>query len=94
MYVSLLSSQQDGRDYVSIGRVKVMTRWRASANPGSRAEREAAIKALQREAEEFGADAVVDVKFEIDGVKGADIDGVALQRVTVSGLAIRFAAAA
>jgi uncharacterized protein YbjQ (UPF0145 family) len=94
MYVSLLSSLQDGRDYVAIGRVKAMTRWRASANPGNDAEREAAVRALQIEAEEFGADAVVDVKFEIDGVKGADIDGVTLQRVTVSGLAIRFAVAA
>ena len=94
MYVSLLSSLQDGRDYVAIGRVKAMTCWRAVANPGSEAERETAIRALQREAEEFGADAVVDVQFAIDGVKDADIDGVTLQRVTASGLAIRFAVAA
>lgn len=94
MQVSLSNSVEGGRDYVEIGRVKATTRWRAAANPGSEAEREAAIRALQREAEEFGADAIVDVKFEIDGVKGADIEGVTLQRVTVSGLAIRFAAAA
>ncbi len=62
--------------------------------PGSEAERQAAIEALTREAEEYGADAIVDVRFEVDGVKGCDIDGVILQRVTVTGLAVRFARAA
>ncbi len=47
-----------------------------------------------REAEEYGADAVVDVRFEVDGVKGSDIEGVQLQRVTATGLAVRFARAA
>ncbi len=44
-----------------------------------------------REAAEYDADAIVDVRFEVDGVKGVDIEGVALQRVTVTGLAVRFA---
>jgi len=56
--------------------------------------REAAIEALKREAEDYGADAVVDVRFEVDDVRGSDIEGVALQRVTVTGLAVRFARAA
>jgi hypothetical protein len=30
----------------------------------------------------------------VDDVKGVEIDGVALQRVTVSGLAVRFSRAA
>ena len=47
-----------------------------------------------REAAEYGADAVIDVRFEIDDVKGHDIDGVALRRVTATGLAVRFARAA
>ena len=62
--------------------------------PGSEAERQAAIEALKREAAEYAADAIVDVRFEVDDVRGVDIDGVALQRVTVSGLAVRFARAA
>ena len=50
--------------------------------------------ALMREAEEYGADAVVDVRFEVDGVKSSDIEGVPLQRVIATGLAVRFARAA
>lgn len=94
MKVSFAATLDDGRATTAIGRIKATTRWRAADEPGSEAEREAAIEALVREAAEYGADAVVDVRFEVDGVKGVDIEGVALQRVTVTGLAIRFAQAA
>jgi uncharacterized protein YbjQ (UPF0145 family) len=63
-------------------------------DPGAEADRQAAIEALTREAEEYGADAVVDVRFEVDDCKGCDIDGVRLQRLTATGLAVRFARAA
>ncbi len=94
MKVSFAATLDDGRATTAIGRIKATTRWRAADEPGSEAEREAAIEALVREAAEYGADAVVDVRFEVDGVKGVDIEGVALQRVTVTGLAVRFAQAA
>ena len=94
MQVSFAAALDDGRRTIAIGRIKATTRWRSAADPGSEAERQAAIKALTREAEEYGADAIVDVRFEVDGVKGSDVDGVMLQRVTVSGLAVRFARAA
>jgi uncharacterized protein YbjQ (UPF0145 family) len=58
------------------------------------ADRNAAVAALTREAEEYGADAVVDVRFEVDGCKVCDVDGVQLRRVTATGLAVRFAQAA
>ena len=83
MQVSFSSGLDDGRPTTAIGRVKAATRWRAAGEPGAEAERQAAIEALKREAEEYGADAIVDVRFEVDGVRGPDIDGVALQRVTV-----------
>jgi uncharacterized protein YbjQ (UPF0145 family) len=94
MEVSFGSVLEDGRRTTAIGRVRVTTRWRAAEEPGSEAEREAAIEALKREAEEYGADALVDVRFEVDDVKGADMEGVVLQRVAVTGLAVRFARAA
>ena len=94
MQVSFSKGLDDGRETTAIGRIKAATRWRAADEPGSEAERQAAIEALMREAAEYGADAIVDVRFEVDDVKGVDIDGVALQRVTVSGLAVRFAQAA
>ena len=94
MEISVSSDAEDGRTKTVIGRVTATSRWRAGAGMGSEAERHAAIEALMREAAEYGADGVVDVRFELDGVKGYDIDGVSLQRVTVSGLAVRFAHAA
>jgi uncharacterized protein YbjQ (UPF0145 family) len=94
MKVSYSATLDDGRATTAIGRIKSATRWRAAAEPGTEAERQAAIEALTREAAEYGADAVVDVRFEVDGVKGVDIEGVALQRVIVTGIAVRYARAA
>jgi uncharacterized protein YbjQ (UPF0145 family) len=94
MKMSFTSALDDGRATTAIGRVKATTRWRAADGEGSEGERQAAIDALKREAEEYGADAVVDVRFELDDVRGHDIDGVALRRVTATGLAVRFARAA
>jgi len=94
MQVSFTSGLDDGRATIAIGRVKATTRWRAAENNGSEEERLAAIEALKREAAEYGAEAIVDVRFEVDDVKGVDLSGVALQRVSVTGLAVRFARAA
>ncbi len=94
MEVSFTSDLEDDRAKTVIGRVKATSRWRAASGAGTDAERKAAIEALMREAAEYGADAVVDVRFEADDVKGHDIDGVALRRVTATGLAVRFARAA
>jgi len=93
MYVSFSSEFDGGRPMTPIGRIRAATRWRAAGDPGAETDRQAAIEALRREAEEYGADAVVDVRFEVDGVKGPDV-GVELQRVTATGLAVRFARAA
>ena len=62
--------------------------------PATRAPKPTAIEALRREAEDYGADGVIDVRFEVEGCKGSDIDGVRLNRVTATGLAVRFAEAA
>ncbi|HKN30677.1 MAG TPA: heavy metal-binding domain-containing protein [Roseiarcus sp.] len=94
MQVSFSSGLDDGRATTAIGRVKAAARWRAADQPHSEAERQAAIEALKREAAEYGADAIVDVRFEVDDVRAVDIDSVALQRVAVTGLAVRFARAA
>jgi uncharacterized protein YbjQ (UPF0145 family) len=94
MQVSYESELEDGRAKTVIGPVKAVSRWRAAQTMGTEAERRAAIEALMREAAEYGADAVVDVRFEVDDVKGSDIDGIVLQRVTATGLAVRFARAA
>lgn len=94
MQISFSSNLDDGRETTPIGKVRASARWRAASRPGTDAEREAAIEALKREAGEYGADAIVDVRFEVDDAKGVDVEGVALQRVSVTGLAVRFARAA
>jgi uncharacterized protein YbjQ (UPF0145 family) len=65
-----------------------------TGDPGAEANRQTAIEALRREAEDYGADGVVDVRLDVEGSKGCDIDGVQLERVTATGLAVRFAEAA
>lgn len=85
---------EEGRAKTVIGRVTATSRWKAGQGMGSEAERHAAIEALMREAAEYGADGVVDVRFEIDAVTGHDIESVRLRRVTATGLAVRFAQAA
>ncbi|HEY6519203.1 MAG TPA: hypothetical protein VIZ19_07520 [Roseiarcus sp.] len=52
------------------------------------------MDALTREAEDYGADGVVDLQFGVEGCKGCEIDGLRLERVTATGLAVRFAEAA
>jgi hypothetical protein len=94
MYVSFSSDLDGGRPMTAIGRIRAAARWRAAGDPGVDGDRQAAIEALTREAEEYGADAVVDVRFEVDGCKGCEVEGVALERVTATGLAVRFARAA
>ena len=91
MYMSFSGDLDGGRPMTAIGRVRATTRWRAAGDPAAEADRQAAIEALKREAEEYGADAVVEVRIEMDGCKGCDVEGVDLERVTATGLAVRFA---
>ena len=94
MQVSSAAALDDGRRTIAIGRIRATGPWRAAGGSGAEADRRAVIEALTREAEDYGADAIVDVRFEVDGCKGGDIGGVQLERVTATGLAVRFAEAA
>jgi Putative heavy-metal-binding len=94
MQVSFAAALDGGRRTVPIGRIRATAPWRAAIGPSVEADRQTAVEALRREAEEYGADAIIDVQFEIDACKGYDVDGVRLQRVTATGLAVRIAQAA
>ena len=94
MQVSFAAALDDGRRTVAIGRIRATAPWRAAIGPSLEADRQTAVETLRREAEEYGADAIIDVRFEIEGCKGYDVDGVQLQRVTATGLAVRIAQAA
>lgn len=94
MQVSQTQELEGGRQTHAIGRIKAVGAWRAANATGGEAEKRAALRALIREAEDCGADAIVGVEYHLDGVVGADIDGVALKRVVATGVAVRLALAA
>jgi uncharacterized protein YbjQ (UPF0145 family) len=49
------------------------------------------VQELICEAQEYGADAIIGLEFHVDDIKRADIEGTALQRVAVRGIAVKFA---
>ena len=92
MQVSFTSALEGGRAVHTIGRIKAVGRWRAADEPPTDGDRRALLMALTREAEEYGADALVEVRFEAD--ETADNDGVSLRRLVASGSAVRASLAA
>jgi uncharacterized protein YbjQ (UPF0145 family) len=94
MEVSFSGVLADGRPHHAIGRVKAVGRWRAAVEPHLEADRAAVLSALMREAEDYGAEALTEVSFEIEEAPGADIDRVGRRRVVAIGSAVRFALAA
>jgi uncharacterized protein YbjQ (UPF0145 family) len=94
MQVTYTNDPEGGRGHHSIGRIKAVARWRATNAPAAEADRLAAVLALIREAESCDADAIVGLRFEVDAVRSADIDRTPLQRVTATGIAVKFDEAA
>jgi uncharacterized protein YbjQ (UPF0145 family) len=94
MQVSYTNKLEGGRRHHSIGRLKASSGWRAVNAPAAEADRVAAVRALIREAEEYDADAIIGLDFEVDSVSCADIGGAPLQRVAATGIAVKFDEAA
>ncbi len=86
MQVSFTGSLQGGRAAKTIGRIKVVGRWRGVDEPATEADRRALLRDLTREAEDYGADALIDVRFEAE--ETAESDGVSLRRLVASGSAV------
>jgi hypothetical protein len=91
MQLSFTASLNTDRAAFPLGRVSAKGPWKPEA---SEAEREIAMRALVREAEEYGADGVVEVAFEIEECKGVECEGVKLRRVVATGRAVRLTLAA
>ena len=94
MQVSYANELEGGRRYHSIGRIKASSHWRGANDLVPEADRLAAVRALIREAEDYEADAIVGLDFELDRVDGVEIGGVPLRRVAATGLAVKFDEAA
>jgi uncharacterized protein YbjQ (UPF0145 family) len=92
MQVSFTGSLQAGRAAKTIGRIKVVGRWRGADEPATEADRRALLRDLTREAEDYGADALIDVRFEAEDT--AESDGVCLRRLVASGSAVQMTLAA
>jgi uncharacterized protein YbjQ (UPF0145 family) len=94
MQVSYTNRLEGGRRHHSIGRVKASSGWRAVSAPAAEADRFAAVRALIREAEEYEADAIIGLDFEVDSVNCADIGGAPLQRAAATGIVVKLDEAA
>jgi uncharacterized protein YbjQ (UPF0145 family) len=94
MQVSRTNELEDGRSHYSIGRIKASSAWRAATASSTEADRMAAVRALIREAQEYDADAIIGLDFEVDAINRPDLDGAPLRRIAATGIAVKFAQAA
>ena len=94
MQVSRTNELKDGRAYYSIGRIKASAGWRAANAPGTEGDHLEALWALVNEAQEFCADAIVDLSFEFEAIRRDEFGYATLRRTAATGIAVRFAEAA
>jgi uncharacterized protein YbjQ (UPF0145 family) len=94
MQVSRTNELKGGQAYYSIGRIKASSGWRAANARGSEGARLEALWALVSEAQEFYADAVIDLSFEVEAIRRPNFEGAPLRRIAATGVAVRFAEAA
>jgi len=94
MQISFTRTLEGDRPHVALGRIKAMTGWRSAIAPVGDLERDIAVRALVREAEDFGADALVDVTFSEEVVGGPEPGAVPMRRLVAVGQAVRYRMAA
>lgn len=94
MQVSFTNALDTPRARHAIGQVTATTNWRNADKPVSDLDREIAVRALVREAEEYDAQALVDVNIAIEECCDAEREGMKMRRLTATGTAVRFAVAA
>ena len=91
MQVSFTASLETKRAQYTIGRVAAHTPWRPADYELSDLDREIAMRALIREAEEYGADGVVEIAYASESCNG---ESAKLHRLVATGRAVRLALAA
>lgn len=75
-----------------IGRITAASGWQGK--PGDADQRERALQRLIEAAKEYDADAIIGVDYAVDGGKQIDLADVPVQRVQVTGIAVKLAKAA
>lgn len=81
-----------GQIVKEIGRISATSGWCGKA--GDPGQRNRALARLIAAAQDFEADAIISVNYEIDGVITQDLTSQPLERVQVSGIAVKLARAA
>jgi hypothetical protein len=94
MQLSFTAALDTERPQFAIGKVSAHTPWRNAERAFDEADRDAALTALVREAEEYGADGVAEIAFALEPCKGSECEGVKLHRLVATGRAVRLAMAA
>ena len=76
-----------------IGRITAASGWHG-VNCERAAYRDQALKALIAKAKDFEADAVIDLDYSIDGANDLDLTSIPVERIAVSGIAVKLSRAA
>ena len=87
MQANLNGALEDHRAIQLIGRIKAVGRWRSAEEPATEADRRRLLFVLVREAQDYRADVVVDVRFEAE--ETAESCGVGRHRLVAAGAALR-----
>ncbi len=78
-----------------IGKIEAASSWHAANGGQLQANwRELALRDLVRKAEDFDADAIIEVDYATDGVVPVDESGVKLTRILATGTAVKLSCAA
>lgn len=95
MYISVTKDVVGRRVAHTIGRIKAASAWHAEARAPSRDDwRDQILRDLVRKAEDFDADAIIDLEYEPDGVVPVEETGVRLTRWLATGTAVKLSCAA
>ncbi|HUZ67097.1 MAG TPA: heavy metal-binding domain-containing protein [Beijerinckiaceae bacterium] len=91
MRISKTNEIEGRRILCSIGRIEAASAWHACGVRTSDVDWKAlALQKLMQAAEEFEADAIVEVDYAVDDIETPDL-GLPLQRVCAKGVAVRLA---
>ncbi|MGE3247758.1 MAG: hypothetical protein AB7J19_15640 [Beijerinckiaceae bacterium] len=94
MLVSDTLELQDARVVREIGRISAASGWHGHSSQDEAVYRNRALDALIMLAKDFEADAIIGVDFSVDGASAVDLAEVPVERISVSGIAVKLARAA
>ena len=94
MRISSTDSIEGGRVIHLFGKIKAASIWHASGTtPHQGNWRERMLEELIRKAEDIGADAIIRLDYEVDGLAPVNDTGVELKRIFATGIAVKLSCA-